>query len=491
MLITCQRKDPNMRNHILFCGLLLVLTGCMTVGPDYRRPDVDVPATWRFEEKEARDLSNAAWWEQFNDPVLNDLVGTALKQNKDLLIATARIEEFFGRYFSTRGDRFPSAGGNAEAFRQQLSDEGLTTIDGKDNPYNQYEAFFSGGWEIDFWGKFRRATEAARAELLGTEEARRTVVLTLVSAVATAYVDIRALDKQLEITLRTAESRKETLDLFQMRFDKGIISEVDLSQAESEYEDAMARIPDLERAIGQTENALSVLLGRNPGPIPRGLTLDELILPQVPAGVPSDLLERRPDIRQAEQLLIAANARIGVARSLYFPTISLTGAFGTVSTELSNLFTGPSKAWDFGVPLNVPLFTAGRIGGEVKAAEASQQQAVYGYQQTIQNAFREVDDALLDRNKSGQRLDALNRQLKALRNYSRLAKMRYDEGYTSYLEVLDADRSLFSIELSSTAGQNAVFRSLINIYKSMGGGWVTTADAGMPSQPVMEAGFIP
>ena len=476
----------------ILCGVILaLLTGCMTVGPDYKRPVIDAPAAWRFEEKEVRDLANTAWWQQFNDPVLNGLVGTALEQNKDLLIATARIEEFFGRYFSTRGDQFPSAGGNADAFRQRLSEKSFSRFDGKDNPYNQYEAYLNAGWEIDFWGKFRRATEATRAELLGTEEGRRTVVLTLVGAVSAAYVDIRALDKQLEITQRTADSRKGTLELFQLRFQNGIISEVDLSQAESEYEDALARIPDFERAIGQTENALSVLLGRNPGPIARGLTLDELILPVVPAGVPSELLERRPDIRSAEQALIAANARIGVAKSLYFPTISLTGAFGTVSTDLSNLFTASSRAWNYGVPVSVPLFTAGRIGGEVKAAEATEKQAVLSYQQAIQNAFREVDDALLDRSKSGQRLDALSRQLKALNNYARLARMRYDEGYTSFLEVLDAERSLFNVELAHTTGQNALFRSLINIYKSMGGGWVTAAENGMPAQPVMEAGFIP
>jgi len=482
---------PKSATRIL-CGVILaLLTGCMTVGPDYKRPAIDTPVAWRFEEKDVRDLANTAWWQQFKDPVLNGLVSTALEQNKDLLIATARIEEFFGRYFSTRGDQFPSAGGNADAFRQRLSEKGFSRFDGKDNPYNQYEAFLNAGWEIDFWGKFRRATEAARAELLGTEDGRRTVVLTLVSAVAAAYVDIRSLDKQLDITQRTADSRKGTLELFQLRFQNGIISEVDLSQAESEYEDALARIPDIERAIGQTENALSVLLGRNPGPIPRGLPLDALILPAVPAGVPSELLERRPDILRAEQTLIAANARIGVAKSLYFPTISLTGAFGTVSTDLSSLFTASSRAWNYGVPVSVPLFTAGRIGGEVKAAEAAQQLAVYSYQQTIQNAFREVDDALLDRGKSGQRLDALSRQLKALNNYARLARLRYDEGYTSYLEVLDADRSLFNVELAHTTGQNVLFRSLINIYKSMGGGWVDQAEQGMPAQPVMEAGFIP
>ena len=402
------------------------------------------------------------------------------------------MEEFFGRYFTTRGDQFPAADGRASASRQRLSEKNkIQPVDGKDNPFNFYQGFLGASWEIDFWGKFRRASEAARAELMATEESRRTVALTLVSAVAAAYVDLRALDKQLEITRRTAQTRKETLDLFQLRFDKGIISEVDLSQAESEYDDALARIPDFERAIGQTENALSFLLGRNPGPIPRGLPIDELILPAVPAGVPSQLLERRPDIRGAEQALIAANARIGVAKSLYFPSISLTGDYGLESTSLSNLFTSPARSWSFGLPVSVPIFTAGRIGGEVKASEAVQQQTLHNYLQVIQNAFREMEDALIDRAKSDQRLEALGRQIRALQNYARLARMRYDEGVTSYLEVLDAERSLFNIELTYTDGQNTLFRSLINIYKAMGGGWVTKAEDTMPVQPVMEAGFIP
>lgn len=480
-----------MPKRILGGILLALLTGCVTVGPDYQRPAVDTPATWRFEAKEAQDLADMAWWEQFKDPVLNRLVRTALNENKDLSIAAARIEEFFGRYFATRGDQFPAAGGSADAFRQRASEKGLARIDGKDNPYPQYETLLNAAWEIDFWGKYRRATEAARAELLSTEEARRSLVLTLISAVATAYVDIRALDKQLVITQRTAASRKETLELFGLRFQRGIISEVDLSQAESEYEDALARIPEIERAIGQTEHALSVLLGRTPGGVPRGVSLDELAMPAVPAGLPSDLLERRPDIRQAEQLLVAANARIGVAKSLYFPSISLTGAFGTVSTDLSNLFTSASRTWNYGVPVSVPLFTAGRIGGEVKAAEAAQQQAVLNYQQAVLIALREVDDALLDRSKSGERLAALGRQLRALQNYARLARLRYDEGYTSYLEVLDADRSLFNVELSYANGQNTLFRALINIYKSMGGGWVDAAAASAPVQPVKQAGFLP
>jgi multidrug efflux system outer membrane protein len=480
-----------MRRMLIVCTIIILVGGCM-VGPDYKRPSIDTPANWRFEDKEARDLANTAWWEQFNDPVLNSLVATALRENKDLLIATARVEEFFGRYFSTRGGQYPFVGAGGSASREEMTKKGPTPLPaGVDRTYNFYQGFLFGTWEIDFWGRYRRASEAAKAELFSTEEARRTVVLTLVSAVATVYVDIRALDKQLEITQSTAKTRKETLDLFQLRFEKGIISEVDLSQAEAEYQDAMARIPDIERAIGQRENALSVLLGRNPGPIPRGLTIDELILPAVPAGLPSDLLERRPDIRQAEQALIAANARIGVAKSLYFPTISLTGALGTVSTSLSDLFTGPSRTWNYGASANIPIFSAGRIGGEVRASEALEKQALYGYQQAIQNGFREVEDALIDRSKSKQRLDALERQVRALQNYARLARMRYDEGYTSYLEVLDAERSLFNVELTHTGSQNNLFRSLIDIYKSMGGGWVEKAEAAEKTQPVKEAGFIP
>jgi multidrug efflux system outer membrane protein len=476
----------------LTCIFFVLLTGCMTVGPDYQRPEVETPETWRFEEKEARELGDISWWERFQDPVLNDLVEKALQGNRDLRIATARVEEFFGRYFSTRGDQYPFAGAGGSAYRQSVTEEGPNPVPpGTDTTYNQYEAFLGGTWEIDFWGKYRRASESAQAELFSTEEARRTVVQTLVSAVAITYVEIRAQDKQLEVTRRTAQTRRETLELFQLRFDEGIISEVDLVQAESEYADALARIPSIERSIGQLENALSVFLGQNPGSIPRGLTIDKLVLPEVPQGMPSDLLERRPDIRQAEQELVAANARIGVAKSLYFPTISLTGAFGGVSTDLSDLFNGSAKQWNYGVPVTVPIFTAGRIGGEVKAAEASQEQALESYLLTVQNAFRDVEDALIDRTKSGQRLEALDRQVKALRKYVNLAGLRYDEGYTSYLEVLDADRSLFNVELSYISSQNDLFRATVNIYKTMGGNWIEAAEQTVTPAPVKEAGFVP
>ncbi len=480
-----------MRSRAFFVILLLLLNGCWSVGPDYVRPEAQTPATWRFEEKEVRELANTAWWEQFNDPALKALVAEGLAQNRDVRIATARVEEFFGRYFSTRGDQFPFASAGGSASRQQVSERGPYGATGLDNPYSQYEVNLGASWEIDFWGKYRRASEAARAQLLATEEARRNVVLTLVTAIAGTYVDLRSLDKQLEITRQTAASRKASLDLFSMRFKQGVTSELDLSQIESQYEDAMARIPDYEAAIARTENALSILLGRNPGPIARGLTIDQLVLPAVPAGVPSDVLARRPDILLAEQNLIAANASIGVAKSAYFPSISLTAAFGSVSTDLSDLFTGPAEAWSLAAPITLPIFSAGRIGGNVKAAEAFQRQALEGYQQTIQNAFRETEDALIGRAKSFERLEALGRQLKALRNYARLARMRYEGGYTSYLEVLDAERSLFSVELAYATGQDELFRRLIDIYKAMGGGWVALAEEQIPVKPEKEAGFIP
>ena len=476
----------------LICLLFLLLTGCMSVGPDYQRPEIETPESWRFEDEEIQEFADTSWWELFQDPVLNGLVETTLQGNRDLRIATARVEEFFGRYFATRGDQFPFASAGGSASRVSVTEEGPSPIPpGADTTYDYYEAFLGASWEIDFWGKFRRASESAQAELFSTEEARRTVVLTLVSAVALTYIEIRALDKQLEITRRTAETRRETLELFQLRFDQGIISEVDLVQAESEYEDALAAIPSFELAIGQLENALSVLLGQNPGPIPRGLIIDKLVLPTVPEGMPSDLLERRPDIRQAEQELVAANAQVGVAKSLYFPTISLTGAFGSASTDLSDLFDSAAEQWNYGVPVSVPLFTAGRIGGEVEAAEAFKKQALEGYLLTIQNAFREVEDALIDRTKSGQRLKALGRQVEALRKYVNLARLRYDEGYSSYLLVLDAERSLFNVELSYASSQNALFRSTVNIYKAMGGNWVEAAEQAVTPPPMKEAGFIP
>jgi multidrug efflux system outer membrane protein len=456
--------------------LFLSLSGC-AIGPDYRRPDVDSPASWRLEEKEAKDLANTTWWEQFNDPVMNDLIRDALKQNKDLRVAAERVVEYMGRYGVIQADRFPQFSLGSLGTRKGVSNYLTPPFPvTSDNPYNDFQAFMGGSWEIDIWGRIRRATEAARADLLSTVEARSAVMLTLVTAVAAGYTDLRHLDKQLDIAKRTAKGREESFELFKLRFDRGLISEVELNQVESEYKLAMATIPFIEKQVAQQENALSVLLGRNPGPIARGKDVNELVLPAVPSGLPSQLLERRPDIRQAEQELVAANARIGVARAAYFPVISLTGVAGFESSDLARLFTGPAGMWNYVVPASMTVFNAGATAGRVTAAESLQRQALLRYQQTIQRAFKEVDDALIDQRKSREQLVIQGEQVEVLRNYAELARLRYENGYTSYLEVHDAERSLFNAELAYTQTQGALFRALVNVYKSMGGGWVAQAD---------------
>lgn len=464
----------------VFLSFLFALTffGCM-IGPDYQRPEVDSPQAWRFEDKDAKDVINTAWWEQFNDPVLSQLIQTALRENRDVKIAAARVEEFIGRYGVTQSALFPQVGAGAAGGRQRASEQtGPTPLEGRGiNPtFNSFDVVLNASWEIDLWGKLRRATEGARANLLSTEEARRTVILSLVTSVAGSYVNLRDLDKQLEIAKRTAKTREDSYNLFKLRFQGGVISELELSQVKSEYEQALSTIPVVEKAIAQQENSLSVLLGRNPGPISRGKTIDGLALPAVPAGLPSDLLANRPDIRQAEQDLIAANAQIGVARSLYFPSISLTGLFGWASMDLSNLFSGPARTWSWAAPLSAPVFTGGAIAGQIQVAEAVQQQALLLYQQAIQNAFREAEDSLIDQRRTREQMEAQARQVESLRNYARIARLRYDNGYTSYIEVLDAERSLFSAELSYTQTQGTLFQALVNLYKAMGGGWVVEAD---------------
>ena len=465
-----------MRRTILPVLLTLFCCGCM-VGPNYQRPPVTSPPSWRFEERQAQEIANTAWWEQFGDPVLNDLILIGLRENKDVKIAAARVEEFTGRYGIARAPLFPQVGATANAGKSRVTERAPTAFpsDGL-NPAENYQVSVNVNWEIDLWGKLRRSTEAARADLLSSEEARRAVVLTLVTSLASAYVNLRDLDRQLEIAKGTAKSRGDSYRLFQLRFQGGVISELELNQIKSEYEQALATIPLLEKVIVQQENALSVLLGRNPGPIPRGKKIEELTLPAVPAALPSDLLNNRPDIRQAEQALIAANARIGVARAQYFPTISLTGLFGYASTELSNLFTGPANIWNFAAPVTAPIFTGGAIRGQVKSAEAVQRQALWRYQQNIQAAFREVEDALIDQGRSREQLAIQSRQIESLRNYARIARLRFDNGYTSYIEVLDAERSLFTAELSQAQTMGILFQALVDLYKAMGGGWIVNAE---------------
>jgi multidrug efflux system outer membrane protein len=476
-------------------SLLLSLYGC-TVGPDYVRPQVDSPQAWRVDYAAAAGVANTRWWEQFGDPVLDNLIDTALRENKDVRIAAARVEEFAARVDITRSGFYPQIGYNGQASRNRASRESFGGIPaGSDRSYNDYSATLSAGWEIDLWGRIRRATEATRAELLAQDENRRTVILSLVSAVANTYITLRQLDRQLEVSRNTLASRSEALRLFELKFKGGVVSELELSQVKVEYEQAAAAIPPIERQIALTENALSILLGHNPGNIPRGKSIDALIPPPVPAGAPSSLLERRPDIRAAEQNLAAANARIGVARAQYFPTISLTGLFGYASEQLGDLLQNSANVWSIGGTALGPIFTGGAISGQVRASEAVQRQALVGYLQTVQTAFRDVDDALISVQKTREALAAEGRRVAALADYARLAKLRYDEGYASYIEVLDAQRSLFDAELQYVGVRGEVYTSLVNTYKAMGGGWIIEAQATAnetdfpPQQENRPAGF--
>jgi multidrug efflux system outer membrane protein len=451
-----------------------MLSGC-TVGSNYRRPDVSAPAAWRLGETEAREISNAAWWEQFSDPALSKLVRQAIENNKDLAIATANVDQAFAQYGITRSALFPQVDAGASAARQRSSENGPLPVFGKAT-FNDYNINLSASFELDIWGRLRRATESARASLLGSEEGRRTVVLTLVSEVANGYIQLRALDRQLEIARYTSGSLGEAARLQRVRFDEGAVPESDYRQAESQYQTAAAQVPELERLVARQENFLSVLLGANPGPIERGREIDALFFPALPDGLPSTLLERRPDIRQAEQNLIAANADIGVAKAAYFPRISLTGLLGLESGQLSDLFKGPSRTWSYGVGVTLPIFNAGRIRNQVAQAEAFQRQMLSTYQKSIIVAFQDVENALVDRTKFAQSRELQARNVAALQRFRDLAALRYREGATIYLEVANAEQSLFNAQLAYVATQSQLFQSYANLYKAMGGGWVADAE---------------
>ena len=471
-MLNSTRNASSVRNCALGLLLAVPLSACM-VGPDYRRPEVEVPAAWRLGATEASRISNIAWWDQFQDPVLSDLVRTALANNKDLEIATANVDQAFAQYGIARSAQFPQVNGGVSVARERSSANG--PLPGG-RTVNDYAVNLSASFELDIWGRLRRATESARASLLASQQGKGTVVLTVVATVASGYIQLRALDRQLEIAQYTSQSLGEAARLQRVRFEEGAVPQSDYLQAESQYRDAVARVPELEREIARQENFLSVLLGHNPGPIPRGRDIDALLFPAVPEGLPASLLERRPDIRQAEQNLIAANANIGVARAAYFPDISLTALLGLESAQLSDLFKGPSRAWSFGTGVLQPIFNAGRIRGQVEQAEALQRQALYTYEKSIISAFQDVENALIDRTKFGQVREEQAKNVEALRRFRDLADLRYREGATIYLEVANAEQSLFNAQLAYVATQAQLFQSYANLYKAIGGGWVEEAE---------------
>src|SRR5213596_1528190 len=380
-----------------------VLAGC-TVGPNYKRPEVIVPVDWRNSPERGVSLGDLGWWELFKDPALYELLSTAVVANRDVQVAVARVLESRAQLGVARAAQFPQVNAGASYQYTRPNSENGPFLNGSRgrSPFtgDDFETSVDLVFELDLWGRLRRATEAARAELLASEENRRVVLMTLVSDVARTYFDLLELDREVEIARRTLQTREQSLQLQRRRFEQGLSTQLDVDRADAEAAVAAATVPDLERRIVQNENALSVLLGRNPGPIARWTPLDgQRLPPEVPAGLPSALLERRPDVRQAEQTLVAANARIGVAKAEYFPKISLTGMLGVESVSLANLSSGGSRLLSIGPTMTVPLFTAGRINHTVKGFEALHQQAATEYLQTIQQAFREVEDALVSHRK--------------------------------------------------------------------------------------------
>ena len=449
-----------------------LVAGC-AVGPNYHKPNVNAPGTFRNTPENPQAAAQAAsyadlpWWQVFPDPVLQDLIRTALKQNYDLLIAIERISAARGQLAVTRSSLFP-----------QVQGDGNFT-GGKEQNFQSKSNFLAltadAAFQVDLFGGLRRATQASRAQLLATEAARQTVVLTVVSDVASDYFALLELDLELQIARDTVKTQQDSVKLTSLRLDHGVATKLDVLQAQQVLDTANAQIPDLERQIAQEEDAISTLLGNYPQGVPRGRVLGEQALPpDVPPGLPSSLLERRPDIRQAEQLLIAANAQIGVAKAQFFPQISLTGAGGGAfgrSNLFSSMMSSQTSIWSYGVSVSQPIFTGGALRGNLHVAEAQHEQALISYKEAIQYAFRDVSDALIGYQKFHEVRVAQEQTVADLAESVRISIMRYRGGTTTYLEVLDGQRSLFEAEITLAQARGGEYQSLVQLYKALGGGW--------------------
>ena len=462
-------KTSRLLSAILCSGLLV---GC-AVGPKYHRPVVQTPTNFRDVAADSQQQAQAAsyadlpWWQVFQDQKLQELIRTALKQNYDLQLATERINAARAQVAVTRSSLFPQVSANADF------------IGGKENVVQSKFNFLTltgdAAFQLDLFGRLRRATEAARAELLATEDVRQTVILTLVSDLASDYFTLLQLDLQLQITRGTVNTQTDSVKLTQLRLDRGVATKLDVLQAQQVLDTANTQIPDLERQIAQEENAISILLGDYPHDVARGLPLVEQNLPpEVPPGLPSSIIERRPDIREAEQILIASNAEIGVAKAQFFPQIALTGSgggsFGRSST-FSSLVASQVGIWSYGAQVSQPIFTGGALRGNLRLAKSENQQALIGYRQTIQRAFGEVSDALIGYEKLHQVRVRQQDAVSDLEETVRVSTLRYKGGTTTYLEVLDGQRSLYSAELTLASARGDEYRSLVQLYKALGGGW--------------------
>jgi len=470
----------NVIGAALVVTLLPMLGGCM-LGPNYKRPELEMPVGWRDQAAApgqdavgvAENLANTPWWELFRDPRLQDLIRIALAENQDLMIAVERIVEARSRLGFVRADLFPKVDLVTDVSGFEQSREGFPNNPSPgDDDAMLYGLSLEVFWEIDLFGRIRRATEAERALLLATEEGRRAVAISLVAAVASTYVGLRDADMRLEIAKRTLASRAHSLDLTRIRFQGGLTSEKDPQQAEAEYRRIEVQVYQFEQLVRVTENALSVLIGRNPGDIARGTSLPDLpVALTIPAGLPSELLDRRPDLRAAEEQLHAATADVGAAKALLFPRIAMTAGYGTASTEFDALFTGSSQAWSVASGLVQPIFNTGKNLRRVDIAESQMRQALYAYEKTVLQALREVEDSLITWETTGAERGAQRKRVAAENRVVQLSTVRYEGGVADYLEVLDAQRSQFSAELDEVQTISAQLISLIQLYKALGGGW--------------------
>ena len=461
------------------CALLVLLAGC-TVGPAYKRPAIAVPANFHAPEPlppaQAASLADLKWFEVFKDAELQSLIRSALQQNYDLRDAVARVEEARASLGITRSNQYPNFSAGAAVAINRLSRDGETPIPpellSSQNRNFGMATLNLLSFEVDIWGRLRRATEAARANLLSAAEYRKAVITTLVSDVATAYLQLTELDYELDISSRFLKAREESLELVKSRQRGGVGTLLDLRQAEQLVDTAAQTIPGIEQQIEQTEDRISLLLGQNPGRVGRGRNFAEQDLPpEVPAGLPSALLERRPDIRAAEENLVAANAEIGVAKAAYFPQLSLSGLLGGESTQLSSLFSGPHSTWSLVPQVSQPVFTAGRLKSGVRLAEAGQQRALIQYEKTIQTAFTEVSDSLIAHQRVRESRQRQEELVIALKDRVRLAYMRYRGGVDTQLDALDADRDLFQAEIYLSQIRLNELLSVVQLYKALGGGW--------------------
>ncbi len=457
------------------CLALVALLSACTVGPRYRRPAVEVPATYRgapADTLRATSLGDEKWWAVFGDPELRTLIQQALSENNDVRIAATRILQARARFDSTRSHQFPEVTGGASVRRERTPTrrQGGVELPASTDNLLRLDALLS--WEIDFWGKYRRATEAERANLLGARWAARAVLVSVVDLVASGYFTLRELDLELAIARRTLAARQQSLQLTRVQEQGGVASLLDVSEAEVLVRTAAAVITDTERRAEQQENALSVLLGQNPGPIPRGLALvDQPEPPAVPAGLPSRLLERRPDIQQAEQALVAANARIGVARAAYYPEILLTTDGGVQSHALSQLISGPATLWSVAGDMVQRIFDAGRVRAKVRLTEAQKLELVYAYRQTVLQALREVSDALVGYRKAREFREQLVQLVASTGEAARLSDVRFRGGVASYLEVLTNQTNFFDAELRLAQARLNELLALVQLYSALGGGW--------------------